>query len=157
MAGGPSLASSGAILVLAIFAAFFYTAELPRAKVVLGFGRKQGSTVVANANDFHTIPDTVHCEDLHYHEPSRLIFTACEGVEATRYAWFPALGHFDDPNVGLKAQGSIEVIDPNVGIHSLPSLVTATICVVLTLSRADNEGKEAQVHQLQRAVCDAWH
>ncbi|KID60501.1 Serum paraoxonase/arylesterase 2 [Metarhizium brunneum] len=113
MAGGPSLASSGAILILAIFAAFLYTAELPRAKVVLGFGRKQSSTVVANANDFHTIPDTVHCEDLHYHEPSRLIFTACEGVEATRYAWFPALGHFDDPNVGLKAQGSIEVIDPS--------------------------------------------
>ncbi|KHN94092.1 serum paraoxonase/arylesterase family protein [Metarhizium album ARSEF 1941] len=111
MAGGPSLASSGAILIVAILAAFFYAAELPRAKVVLGFGRRQNRTVITNPNDFHAIPDTVHCEDLHYHEPSNLLFTACEDTEDTRYAWFPPLAHLDDPNVGLKAQGSIKIID----------------------------------------------
>ncbi|OAA35510.1 serum paraoxonase/arylesterase family protein [Metarhizium rileyi] len=112
MAGGPSLASSGAVLILAIIAALFYTAELPRAKVVLGIGRKQKSTAIRDPNDFRIIPDTVHCEDIHYHEPSNLLFTACEGTESTRYAWFPGLGHLEDPEAALKAQGSIEIIDP---------------------------------------------
>lgn len=114
MAGGPSLASSGAILFVAILAAIFYAGEVPRARVVLGFGREKASTIVTNSKDFYAIPDTVHCEDIHYHEPSNLLFTACEGNEATRYAWFPGLAHFDDPTVGLKAQGAIEVIDPRV-------------------------------------------
>jgi hypothetical protein len=120
MAGGPSLASSGAILVLAIFAAIFYTAELPRAKLVFGIGRTPASTVVTNSQDLHVIPDTVHCEDIHYNEASNLLFTACEGNEVTRYAWFPGLGHLGDPNTGLKAQGTIEVIDPQVSTYSLP-------------------------------------
>ncbi|KAK2616740.1 hypothetical protein QQS21_000352 [Conoideocrella luteorostrata] len=104
--------SSAAIILAAVLAVFIYTAELSRAPFVLGVGRQKASTPVSNPNDFHTIADTVHCEDIHYHEPSNLLFTACEGTESTRYGWFPGLGHLDDPTVALKAQGVLEVIDP---------------------------------------------
>ncbi|CEJ56848.1 hypothetical protein PMG11_05565 [Penicillium brasilianum] len=55
------------------------------------------------------IEDTVHCEDLHYHRPANLLFTACEDVKDIRFGWFPGLGHLDAKAVG---QGSIHVVDP---------------------------------------------
>ncbi|KAJ5377830.1 uncharacterized protein N7496_005239 [Penicillium cataractarum] len=55
------------------------------------------------------IEDTVHCEDLHYHRPANLLFTACEDVKETRFDWFPGLGHLDAKTVG---RGSIHVVDP---------------------------------------------
>ncbi|GAB1314790.1 hypothetical protein MFIFM68171_05000 [Madurella fahalii] len=58
------------------------------------------------------IPDTVHCEDLHYHVPSGILFTACEDNASTRFKWFPPLANFDDPELASKNQGSIHVIDP---------------------------------------------
>jgi hypothetical protein len=58
------------------------------------------------------IEDTVHCEDLHYHRPANLLFTACEDVKDIRFDWFPGLGHLDAKAVG---QGSIHIVDPKVG------------------------------------------
>ncbi|QPG98865.1 hypothetical protein C2857_000230 [Epichloe festucae Fl1] len=113
MAGAISLSPSNVfVLLVAVVAALIYTAELPRTSVVLGFWRTNANTILTDPSDFQTIPDTFQCEDVHYHEPSNLLFTACEGSQDTRQAWFPGLAHLDDPAAGLKAQGSIEVIDP---------------------------------------------
>ncbi|KAG6030471.1 hypothetical protein E4U41_000092 [Claviceps citrina] len=113
MAGGTPLSPfSLLVLVAAILAGLIHTTELSRESVVLGVWRQNAKTTVADPQDFRVIPDTVHCEDLHYHEPSNLLFTACEGNELTRQAWFPGLALLGDPATGLKAQGSIEVIDP---------------------------------------------
>ncbi len=60
------------------------------------------------------IPDTVHCEDLHYHAQSGTLFTACEDNAETRFKWFPPLANFDDPQLASKSQGSIHVVDPKV-------------------------------------------
>ncbi|KAG6026479.1 hypothetical protein E4U19_002568 [Claviceps sp. Clav32 group G5] len=117
MSGAPRLFASPLLGVIAAVAAFtaalIYTAELPRMPIVLGFWRQNAKTVVADPQDFHFLSDTVHCEDLHYHESSDLLFTACEGTEHTRQAWFPALGLLGDPTTGLRAQGALEVIDPH--------------------------------------------
>lgn len=118
MSGAPRLFASPLLGVIAAVAAFIaaliYTAELPRVPIVLGFWRQNAKTVVADPQDFHFLSDTVHCEDLHYHESSNLLFTACEGTEHTRQAWFPALGLLGNPTTGLRAQGALEVIDPHV-------------------------------------------
>ncbi|KAG6010170.1 hypothetical protein E4U21_007647 [Claviceps maximensis] len=114
MAGGtPVFSSNRLVLVAAALVAFLlYTAELPRVSLVLGFWRQPAKTIVTGPHDFHLIPDTVHCEDLHYHEHSNLLFTACEGTEHTRHAWFPGLGVLDDPTTGLRAQGALQTVDP---------------------------------------------
>lgn len=117
MAGGARWFSSNLlVLVIGVVAVLLYLAELPRASIVLGLWRQPAKTIVTDPHDFHLIPDTVHCEDLHYHEPSNLLFTACEGTEHTRQAWFPALAVLGDPTTGLKAQGALEVIDPRVSV-----------------------------------------
>ncbi|KAK0720288.1 hypothetical protein B0H67DRAFT_181997 [Lasiosphaeris hirsuta] len=59
-----------------------------------------------------TIPDTTHCEDLHYHVPSETLFTACEDNPSTRFGWFPPLANFDDAELGKRGRGSIHVINP---------------------------------------------
>lgn len=114
MARGGPLTSSAAVLLFAALAALLYTAELPRAVVVWGIWRPRAKTAISNAADFRVIADTVHCEDVQYHESSNLLFTACEGTEATRFAWFPPLARFGDPTAALKAQGALEVVDPAV-------------------------------------------
>ncbi|KAG5922087.1 hypothetical protein E4U42_005605 [Claviceps africana] len=118
MAGGTRFApwfSSSRLLALVAAAAalLLYKAELSRAYIVFGLGRPSAKTIVTNPHDLLLIPDTVHCEDLHYHEPSNLLFTACEGTEHTRMVWFPPLAMFDDPAAALRAQGALEVIDPH--------------------------------------------
>ena len=37
-----------------------------------------------------SIPNTYHAEDLHYHEPSGLLFSASEPDAERRWHWFPA-------------------------------------------------------------------
>jgi hypothetical protein len=86
--------------------------NLPRTLRVLGVFRQAASTVIADPAEFVVIDDTVHCEDLHYHEASQLLFTACEGTEATRFSWFPPLAIRKDPSATAIARGSLHVIDP---------------------------------------------
>ncbi|PFH59240.1 hypothetical protein XA68_12639 [Ophiocordyceps unilateralis] len=98
------------VLLIAASASYLYGAAFYRTLVVLGVFRSPRQMPTAHVS---AIPDTVYCEDLHYHESSGLIFAACEDDEKTRHSWFPPLGIFDDPAIGSKARGSLKVIDPN--------------------------------------------
>ncbi|KAI3541730.1 serum paraoxonase/arylesterase [Colletotrichum abscissum] len=97
---------------LAIFGGFNYAPTVKRSIALAGIGREKLNTPVAQAGDLIYIDDTIHCEDIHYHEPSGLLFTACEDNEENRAKWFPGLGNLNDPLVGSKQKGSIHVIDP---------------------------------------------
>ncbi|KDN67833.1 putative serum paraoxonase/arylesterase [Colletotrichum sublineola] len=97
---------------LAIFGGYTYLDAAKRAVTLAGIGREVVNTPVLHAEDFVVIKDTIHCEDIHHHVPSGLLFTACEDDETTRGVWFPGLGHLDDPVKGSKQKGSIHVIDP---------------------------------------------
>ncbi|KAK2015048.1 serum paraoxonase/arylesterase [Colletotrichum eremochloae] len=97
---------------LAIFGGYTYLDAAKRTVTLAGIGREVVNTPVLHAEDFVVIKDTIHCEDIHHHVPSGLLFTACEDDETTRGVWFPGLGHLDDPVKGSKQKGSIHVIDP---------------------------------------------
>ncbi|TDZ38223.1 Serum paraoxonase/arylesterase 2 [Colletotrichum spinosum] len=97
---------------LAIFGGYTYGPGIKRTATLFGLNRPAINTTVAHGGDLVFIGDTTHCEDIHHHIASGLLFTACEDDPKTREAWFPPLATFAD---GLKAQdsqGSIHVIDP---------------------------------------------
>lgn len=91
-----------------------YNADLPRTFKVFGVTRWPENTAIARSSDFAVVADTPHCEDIHYHAASGLLFTACEGNEETRFSWFPPLANMDDPSVTLRSRGSIHILDPKV-------------------------------------------
>ncbi|KAK2060654.1 serum paraoxonase/arylesterase [Colletotrichum caudatum] len=97
---------------LAIFGGYTYLDTAKRVITLRGIGRGVVNTPVLHGGDFVLIEDTIHCEDIHHHVPSGLLFTACEDDKTTRSSWFPGLGHLDDPVKGSKQKGSIHVIDP---------------------------------------------
>ncbi|KAK3297160.1 uncharacterized protein B0H64DRAFT_119439 [Chaetomium fimeti] len=103
-----SLSLLGALLAYVVYTAY---PSISRAAIVFGALRKypHGATV---QGDVIAIPDTVHCEDLHYHAPSGTLFTACEDDPEARFKWFPPLANFDNPELGSKSRGSLHVIDP---------------------------------------------
>ncbi|KAL2146595.1 hypothetical protein VTI28DRAFT_3094 [Corynascus sepedonium] len=105
-----SLSLLGALLA---YAFYIVGPNLYRAVVVLGVLRKypNGATIQGEVTE---IPDTVHCEDLHYHLPSGTLFAACEDNAETRFKWFPPLTNFDAPELASKSRGSIHVIDPKI-------------------------------------------
>lgn len=105
-----TLSLLGALLAYGLYIAVPF---VHRAAVVFGVLRKypNGATV---KGELIAIPDTVHCEDLHYHAPSGTLFTACEDNAETRFKWFPPVANFESPELGSKSQGSLHVIDPKV-------------------------------------------
>lgn len=96
----------------------FYGPAVTRTVTVFGIFRTPANTPV-DAADIVFIDDTVHCEDLHHHLPSGLLFTACEDDPDTRYAWFPPLARLGKPETMTKARGSLHVIDPKVSPNKL--------------------------------------
>ncbi|KAK4041252.1 hypothetical protein C8A01DRAFT_14972 [Parachaetomium inaequale] len=100
-------------LLGALLAYVFYTVGpfVYRAGTLLGVLRKYPNGAAVKG-ELIAIPDTVHCEDIHYHAPSGTLFTACEDNVETRFRWFPPLTNFDDPELGSKSRGSIHVVDP---------------------------------------------
>lgn len=61
------------------------------------------------------IPNTLHCEDLHHHLSSNLLFTACEDESvgpSGRNHWFPPLEHLNWTHA--TGRGSLVVVDPTV-------------------------------------------
>ncbi|KAH6606107.1 serum paraoxonase arylesterase family [Trichoderma cornu-damae] len=98
------------VVLLAVLLGYVYNFHLRRIIHVSGAFRKPERTEVA-PGDYVTIDNTLHCEDMHYHELSGLIFTACEDYKGSRLTWFPPLGHFGDPSTA-KMKGRLQVIDP---------------------------------------------
>lgn len=74
--------------ILISFAALFYKPVTLRVEV-LGFTRPWDKIRNIHGEDFRIILDTLHCEDLHYHEPSGLLFGASEERAESRAKWFP--------------------------------------------------------------------
>lgn len=101
------------VTFLIIFASRFY-APLKTKYIVAGFSRPRDQIVNIHGDQLVKIPNTSHCEDLHYHEPSNKLITACQNtkVKNARRGWFPPLGLFDVKH--SKVQGSLVVIDPTV-------------------------------------------
>ncbi|KAI1328706.1 serum paraoxonase/arylesterase family protein [Xylariaceae sp. FL0255] len=56
------------------------------------------------------IPDTIACEDLEYHAPSGMLYTACNGNIQTAAGWMPGAGSLEHPET--VSHGTIVVIDP---------------------------------------------
>ncbi|KAM4057363.1 hypothetical protein HRG_014398 [Hirsutella rhossiliensis] len=102
----------GLVLLLAVLGSYTYGTSLRRMTLVLGVFRTPASQDSIQPKDVSIIGNTLHCEDLHYHEASKLLFTACEDVESTRYSWFPPLANFNNPTAASKARGNIRIIDP---------------------------------------------
>ncbi|KAK1756966.1 hypothetical protein QBC47DRAFT_173876 [Echria macrotheca] len=111
MAGAPSFT---VFLVGALLSYAFYTfgPAAHRSLTVLGVLRWSPSSTFG-LEEVVVIPDTVNCEDLHYHKQSGMLFTACEDNVEGRFRWFPPLANFDDPELGRKSRGSIHVVNPN--------------------------------------------
>ncbi|KAH7173956.1 uncharacterized protein B0J16DRAFT_199198 [Fusarium flagelliforme] len=104
IAGPKALAFAAITIGLAAFLA----RPITRFTTVLGVFRQPNPTPIQDGN-LITIPDTMLCEDLHLHQPSSLLFTACEDSYESRFSWFPGLGVLHDPR---KMRGSLHVIDP---------------------------------------------
>ena len=56
---------------------------------VLGLTRSLTKIHNIHGQDLRLLPDTLHCEDLHYHEHSHLLFSASQEKPDTRRLWFP--------------------------------------------------------------------
>lgn len=102
------------IALLALLGSYLYPSIKLRL-TVLGVFRNPTVLTTLQEGDLVKIEDTVQCEDLHYYEPAKLLFTACQDSPAGRFMWFPPLATFDTP---LFTQGSIHVVDPKVGVLS---------------------------------------
>nr|QCC30367.1 TAPON1-like protein [Trichoderma atroviride] len=98
-------------VLLAVLLGYAYNSYVQRALVVMGAFRQPGSTELA-PGDFVVIEGTTHCEDLHHHESTGLIFTACEGFKGARLKWFPPIDHFFEPSHPELVKGNLQVIDP---------------------------------------------
>lgn len=107
------MASAGIVVAgLAGLAAYMVGPATHGLLTKFGMFRELESMPLAYPEDFVTIKDTTHCEDIHYYAPAHILFSACEDVSATRFTWFPPLAIFDDPNVAWNSKGSIHTIDP---------------------------------------------
>lgn len=110
------MATIGVVAGLVGLAAYVYGPATHGTLTKLGVFRELTSSPLTNADDFISIQDTTHCEDLHYYAPTNTLFTACEDVSATRFKWFPPLVIYSDPEHAWNAKGSVHTIDPEVSL-----------------------------------------
>lgn len=75
-------------IVVGTLSALLY-APLKREATILGFFRPLGSWQNVHGIENHAIDGTVACEDLHYHEPSDMLYSACGGDIEKAAGWFP--------------------------------------------------------------------
>ncbi|KAF7538098.1 hypothetical protein G7054_g3264 [Neopestalotiopsis clavispora] len=114
MARSPALLAIS-VALLAVPLGYLYNTYSPMVQrfiTVSGIYRSPSAVSVASADDLVLIDGTIHCEDLHYYEPSHELYTACEDSLATRFSWFPPLAEFN-ASVLLQSQGALVVIDPD--------------------------------------------
>lgn len=98
--------------VLASFTALLYKPVAHRVEV-LGFTRILNKIQSVHGRDFRVAPDTLYCEDLHYHESSYLLFGAAQENPETP-KWFP-------PYVNV--QSSTDFVPPYLQLAMARSLL----------------------------------
>ncbi|KAI1125421.1 serum paraoxonase/arylesterase family protein [Nemania abortiva] len=76
---------------------------------VLGI-RPFESSVNIHGVETHFIPDTAACEDLEYHAPSGMLYTACTGDLALTRGWMPGANSLERPD--QPGYGTLVVINP---------------------------------------------
>ncbi|KAK8039329.1 hypothetical protein PG993_007740 [Apiospora rasikravindrae] len=103
---------SVAVGILSVVLAYLYGTQVYRQLTIFGVFRTPSSTHVSAGDTIVVIEGTKHCEDLHWHEPSQRLFTACEGSQTTRFSWWPPLTNHEDPTALKDARGSLVVVDP---------------------------------------------
>lgn len=101
------------------YSLYAYSPYVYRTLKVAGVLRRNPASTTG-LEEVVVIPDTIHCEDLHYYSPANALFTACEDKLETRFGWFPGLGNLDDPELGRRGRGSIHVIDVDVSRRAPP-------------------------------------
>ena len=105
---------------------------------VLGLIRSLNKIHNVHGQELSLLPDTLHCEDLHYHEHSHLLFGVSQEKPEVRWLWFPpyvephilvlvlyaqffrshwltlcaSIAKLDDPHA--LDRGTIIVVDPEV-------------------------------------------
>ncbi|GAW19530.1 hypothetical protein ANO14919_090180 [Xylariales sp. No.14919] len=96
------------VALLGVFGAWLYPPVRHFATV---FGiRPFENQVNIHGVETQFIPDTVACEDLEYHAPSGMLYTACVGDVEVARGWNPGAEALSRPD--RPAFGSIVVIDP---------------------------------------------
>lgn len=101
MASIRTVAAVSAVFVS--FAALLYKPVTLRVEV-LGFTRPLDKIQNVHGDDFCLIPNTLYCEDLHYHEHSNFLFGASEERPETRWKWFPPYAFLVSYLPGFKLQ-----------------------------------------------------
>ncbi|KAI1502017.1 serum paraoxonase/arylesterase [Biscogniauxia marginata] len=90
------------VTVLGALVALLYP-PLKQQAIVMGLTRPLASWENVHGFENRVIEDTVACEDLHYHEPSGLLYLGCGGDLVKASGWFPgadALEHPENPGYG---------------------------------------------------------
>lgn len=126
MAGGSFFLAALAALAVAVFTGYINVGSIYRTVRITGLLRTDVCTIATEGLEAVQIPDTPHCEDLHHHLASNLLFAACEGSLEARHSWFPPLTIFDDASKVAQAPGTITVIDPKVRFSFVGHTATLT-------------------------------
>ncbi|KAI0178630.1 calcium-dependent phosphotriesterase [Hypoxylon sp. FL1284] len=108
------------VVVLGALSALLY-APLKRDATMLGLFRPLDSWQNVHGNENRFIDGTVACEDLHYHEPSGMLYSACMGDLEIAAGWFPGAGSLDHPE--RPGYGTFVYINPKNGKTQKLSLV----------------------------------
>ncbi|KAL6712708.1 hypothetical protein ACLMJK_009730 [Lecanora helva] len=109
--------------VLISLAAVLYTPLKHRVEV-LGISRPLEKIVNIHGDGLEVVPDTLYTEDLHYHQPSGLLFGASEEKPEGRWNWFPPIAKFNTTH--STDHGTIVVINPStktttrLHLHNFP-------------------------------------
>ncbi|KAK8094649.1 serum paraoxonase/arylesterase family protein [Apiospora hydei] len=103
---------SVAVGILSVVLAYLCGTQVYRQLTIFGLFRTPSSTHISTDDTIVVIEGTKHCEDLHWHEPSQRLFTACEGPQTTRFSWWPPLTNHEDPTALKDARGLLVVVDP---------------------------------------------
>lgn len=117
MAGSKLFFAPLIAVAVAVLAGYINVRSIYRTLRITGVLRTDACTIANEGLQAVLIPDTPHCEDLHHHLASGLLFAACEGSLEARHSWFPPLTIFDDAGKAAQAPGAITIIDPKVRLR----------------------------------------
>ncbi|KAM3473562.1 hypothetical protein MY8738_008324 [Beauveria namnaoensis] len=112
MAGSKILLAPFIAVTIAVIAGYINFGSIYRTLRITGVLRAEKCTIASEGLQAIQIPDTPHCEDLHHHLASGLLFTACEASWEARHSWFPPLAILEDASKAAQTPGAITVIDP---------------------------------------------